>query len=91
MTPTDIIAVERIKDAAYLKADRINDLLRKGMVIGGERLWIVSEHIRRHNRISWAAQDMEAAGMEGWQDKTRKAYKVLEDAKQGKAAVIGPP
>ena len=79
MTPTDIIA------AAYEKADRINDLLKGGLLVNGERLWIISEHVREHNRISWAAQDMLWLGMEGWQDKTREAYQVLEDAKQGRA------
>ena len=49
--------------AAAVKADRINDLM-------GVR----NEAIRRHNRLSWAAQDMESAGVEGWEDLTREAF-----------------
>ena len=57
---------------AEKKADRINDLMG-----------IRSEAIRKHNRLSWAAQDMETLGMDGWQDLTREAYQVLEEAKKG--------
>ncbi|KKM03198.1 hypothetical protein LCGC14_1776840 [marine sediment metagenome] len=60
------MTTDEVKEAAYLKADRINDLM-------GVR----SEAYRKHNRLSWAAQDMETLGMEGWQDLTREAYKVL--------------
>ena len=64
---------DEIIATAYEKADRINDLMG-----------IRSEAIRKHNRISWAAQDMETLGLPGWEDKMREAYKVLEDAKQGR-------
>ena len=84
MTPTEIIA------AAAVKADRINDLLSKGMVIGGERLWIISELLREHNRLSWAWVDLQEAGVEEtvWLpvrvEAKAKVEKFLEEAKQGR-------
>ncbi len=57
MTTTEIIA------AAAVKADRINDLLKEGLRMpNGERLWIHSESYREHNRLTWAAQDLQDAG-----------------------------
>jgi hypothetical protein len=57
--------------AAYERADRINNKMK-----------IQSKAIRRHNELSWAAQDMETLGLPGWQELTREAYKVLEEAKK---------
>lgn len=73
MTTTEIIA------EAGVKADRINDLLKEGIRLPtGECLTVRSEAYREHNRLSWAAQDLETLNMEGWQSLTEQAYQVLK-------------
>lgn len=60
----------RIIAGAAVKADRINDLMK-----------VKTETIRRHNRLSWAAQDTESAGVVGWQVMMAEAYQVLKEGR----------
>lgn len=81
MTTEDIIA------GAAVKADRINDLLKEGVTLpNGERLWVRTEYVRKHNRLTWAALDLQDAGegVEVWKPLMDVAYRIVREPNCGR-------